>query len=132
MSFDPRVQGALARYQMQVNFVAPTALNADTVFTDNDTALTFYQPLQNNKLLDVKHTIDPVAGLLYTLFVRRQDLSRKRIGATGDFLTAFNGMVRPNMPRGLKAGWFQFVEQQGLGALTAQNYLVTFENPLAV
>lgn len=122
----------LTKYQMQINFAAPTALNTDTVFTDADTGATFYQPLGDNIVLDVKHTADPAAGLLYTLFTRRQDLSKKRIGATGDFLTTFNGAVRPNMPRGLKAGWFQFVEQQNLGALTAQNYLVTFAMPLTV
>lgn len=133
-AIDPRTIVSAPRYLMQINFVAPTALNTDTVFTDadNGAGITFYQPLRDNKLLDIKHTIDPIAGLLYTLFVKRQDQSRKRVGTTGDFLTTFNGAVRPSFPRPLKAGWFQFIEQQNLGALTAQNYLVTFESPLAV
>lgn len=117
---------------MQINFAAPAALNTDVNFTDADTGATFYQLRAQNAITDVKHTLDPAAGLLYTLFVGRQDLSRKRVGATGDFLTTFNGAQRPNMPRGIAAGWFRFIEQQGAGALTAQNYLVTFAAPLAV
>lgn len=123
---------SIVKYQMQINFAAAGALNTDVNFTDADTGATFYQLRAGNVITDVKHTADPAAGLLYTLFVGRQDLSRKRVGATGDFLTTFNGAQRPNMPRGIGAGWFRFIEQQNLGALTAQNYLVTFQQPLAV
>lgn len=117
---------------MQINFAAPATLNTDVTFTDADTGAAFYQLRGGNIITDVKHTADPAAGLLYTLFVGRQDLSRKRVGATGDFLTTFNGAQRPNMPRGIAAGWFRFIEQQNAGALTAQNYLVTFQQPLAL
>lgn len=123
---------SIVKYQMQINFAAAGALNTDVNFTDADTGATFYQLRAGNIITDVKHTLDPAAGLLYTLFVGRQDLSRKRVGTTGDFLTTFNGAQRPNMPRGIAGGWFRFLEQQNAGALTAQNYLVTFQQPLAV
>lgn len=120
------------RYQQEVNFAAPTALNTDTVGTDADTGVNQFIPRTPNRLLDIKHTIDPAGGLLYTLYIRRQNLSRSRIGVTGDFLTTFNGAVRPNMPKGVNAGFFQWVEQQNAGALAAQNYLVIWEQPLSV
>jgi hypothetical protein len=120
------------RYQQQINFGVPTALNTDTVFADADTAINFLNPRANNMILDIKHTADPAAGLLYTLFVRRQQLSRTRIGTTQDFLVGFNGRIRPNMPKAIMGGFFQWVEQQNLGALTAQNYLVLYAQPLAV
>lgn len=131
MAYNPNAV-YVPKYQMQVNFVAPTALNTDTVFTDADTAATFYQPLLPNTIIDFKDLTDPAATINYVVFVRRQDNSRKRVGATGDFLTGFNGVIRPNMPRPLAPGWFQFLEQQTAGALTAQNYLVVFATPLAV
>lgn len=120
------------RYQQQINAAAAAALNTDVVMTDADSGVNFFQPRGNNIILDVKHTLDPAGGLLYTLFVRRLQLSRTRIGATGDFLVAFNGRTRPNMPKGLLAGFFQWVEQQNAGALTAQNYLVSYAQPLSV
>lgn len=120
------------RAQQQVNFAAPSALNTDTVGTDADTAVNQFSPLADNLIIDTVHTADPAAGLLYTLFVRRADLSRTRIGVTGNFLTTFNGRVRPNMPKGLRKGFFQWVEQQSAGALTAQNYIITYARPLAV
>lgn len=126
------MQDSPVRYQQQINFAAPSALATDTVGTDADTAINNFIPRNSNLILDVKHTIDPVAGLLYTLFVRRQQLSRTRIGTTGDFLTTFNGRTRPNMPKALMGGFFQWVEQQNAGALTAQNYIITYAQPLAV
>lgn len=123
---------SIVKYQMQINFAAPGALNTDVNFTDADTGATFYQLRAGNVISDVAHTLDPAAGLTYTLFVGRQDLSRKRVGTTANFLVAFNGQQRPNMPRGIAGGWFRFIEQQAAGALTAQNYLVTFQQPLAV
>jgi hypothetical protein len=113
-----------ARYQQQINFAAPGALNTDVVGTDADTAQNQFIPRTANILLDVKHTADPGAGLLYTLFVRRQNLSRSRIGTTGDFLTTFNGVQRPNMPKGVNPGFFQWVEQQ--------NYLAVWAQPLTL
>lgn len=121
-----------ARYQQQINFAAPTALNTDVVGTDADSGVNQFIPRRPNVLLDIKHTLDPAGGLLYTLYIRRQNLSRTRIGVTGDFLTTFNGVMRPNMPKGVNAGFFQWVEQQNAGALTAQNYLAIWQEPLSV
>lgn len=120
------------RYQQQINFAAPTALNTDTVGTDADTGVNQFIPRGPNTLLDLKHTADPAGGLLYTLYIRRQNLSRTRIGTTGDFLTSFNGAIRPNMPKGVNPGFFQWVEQQNAGALTAQNYLAIWAQPLSL
>lgn len=127
-----QVERSQVRTEQQVNFAAPGALNTDVVGSDADTAETSFSPRAANVLVDLKHTADPAAGLLYTLFVRRQNLSRNRIGTTGDFLIAFNGRVRPNMPKRLNPGFFQWIHQQNAGALTAQNYIVVYAAPLSV
>lgn len=118
--------------QLQINFAAPGALNTDVVGADADTGVNQFTPLQRNFISDVQHTLDPGAGLTYTLFVRRLNFRRAAIGRTPNFLTTFNGELRPGFPKQLNAGFFQFVEQQNSGALTAQNYLITTATPLIV
>lgn len=127
-----RVEQSQVRTQQQINFAAAGALNLDVVGTDADTGEPSFSPRAANVISDLKHTTDPAAGLLYTLFVRRQNLSRNRIGTTGDFLVAFNGRIRPNMPKRLNPGFFQWVQQQNAGALTLQNYIITYAAPLSV
>lgn len=120
------------RYQQQINFAAPAALSTDVVGTDADVGVNQFFPKQALMLLDVKHTTDPAAGLTYTLFIRRLQLSRTRIGITQDFLVGFNGRIRPNMPKGINPNFFQWVEQQNSGALTGQNYLMTYDRPIVM
>ena len=127
-----RLEQTQVRSEIQINFAAPAALNTDVVGVDQDTGVNFFQPRGPNTLLDVKHTADPAAGLLFTVFIRRQQLSRARIGTTGDFLVAFNGRIRPNMPKAIRAGFYQWVEQQNAGALTLQNYIITLAAPLSI
>jgi hypothetical protein len=122
----------MVKTMQQVNFVAAGALNTDVVGTDADTTQNQFSPLKGNIIMDIQHDVDPAAGLRYTLFVRRQDLSRKRIGVSANFLTTFNGIQRPNMPISIRSGFFQWVHQQNAGALTAQNYLVTYAEPLSL
>lgn len=118
--------------QLQINFAAPGALNLDVVGVDADTGINQFTPLQRNYLSDVQHSLDPAAGLTYTLFVRRLNFRRSAVGRTANFLTGFTGELRPGFPKLLNPGFFQFVEQQNAGALTAQNYLVTTAQPLVV
>jgi len=118
----------------QINFAAPPALNTDVVGTDAITAINQFQPKSPNIIRDIRHTVDPVAGLNYTLLSRRLDQRRKTIGFTPDFITT---NVRKPSAIGeagllLNAGFFQWVEQQLAGALTAQNYLITMDLPLNV
>lgn len=116
--------------QLQINFAAPGALNTDVVGVDADTGINQFTPLARNYITDVQHTIDPVAGLTYTLFVRRLNFRRAAVGRTANFLTTFTGELRPGFPKLLNPGFFQFAEQQNSGALTAQNYLITTMVPL--
>ena len=116
--------------QLQINFAAPALLNQDTVGADVDTGVTNFTPLQNNLITDVQHDINPVAGLLYTLFLRRLNFVRGALGRTANFSTLFDGIIRPGFPRTLRAGFFNFVETQQAGALTAQNYIITTVQPL--
>lgn len=118
--------------QLQINFAAPGALNTDVVGTDADTGIDQFTPLQRNFISDVQHVLDPGAGLTYTLFVSRLNFRRAAIGRTANFLTTFNGELRPGFPKQLNPGFMQFREQQNAGALTAQNYIVTTARPLVV
>jgi len=118
----------------QVDFGIPTALNVDTVGTDALTGVNSFTPRTNTVIRDIRMLVDSVAGLNFTLLTRRLDQGRKTVGFTGDFITT---NVRKPSAIGdagllLNAGFFQWVEQQLAGALTAQSYIVTYETPLNV
>ena len=132
MSLSQNVANSAVKTQVQINFAAPAALNADVVGADSDIGITQFNLLNPNVVTDIQHTIDPAAGLTFTLFSRRFNFVRKALGRTPNFLTTFDGESRSGMPIGLKAGFVQFVEQQNSGALTAQNYIITTINPLSI
>lgn len=120
-----------SRTQIQIDFVAAGALDTEVVGTDTDTGENSFTPRAGNRIIDIVHTVDPAAGLLYTLKTRRQE-RRRVLGRTQAFLTTFTGDKRIGFPIALAAGFFQFVNLQTLGALTAQNYVVTLQNPLSL
>jgi len=125
---------SLIKSVLQINFGVPAALATDTVGTDAITGVTEFTPKTNNVIKDIRHAVDPAAGLNYTLLTRRLDEKRKTVGFTPDFITT---NVRKPSAIGddglvLNAGFLQFVEQQLAGALTAQNYLITLLQPLNV
>jgi len=125
---------SLIKTPFQVNFAAAAALNTDVVGTDAIVALTEFSPKSKNIIADIRHTIDPAAGLTYTLITRRLDQKRRTLGFTPDFITT---NVRKPSAIGddgllLNEGLFQWVQQQLTGALTAQNYLITLAVPLNV
>lgn len=127
-------QGSMIKAVAQINFAAPAALNADTIGTDVLTTVNQFTPKTPNTIRDIRHAVDPVAGLNFTLLTRRLDQRRKTVGFTPDFITT---NVRKPSAIGddglfLNPGFFQWVEQQLAGALTAQNYLVTLDLPLNV
>ncbi len=132
MSIQDQIANSLVKTQVQVNFSAPATLNSDVLGAEDTIGLTNYNLLVPNVITDIQNEVDPVAGLSFTLYTRRLNDIRKKIGNTANFLTTFNASRRPNMPIGLGAGLFQFVEQQNVGALTAQNYLITTVQPLVV
>jgi len=125
---------SLIKSVLQINFAIPAALATDTVGTDAITGVTEFTPKTKNVIKDMRHTVDPVAGLNFTFLTRRLDEKRKTVGFTPDFITT---NVRKPSAIGddgliLNEGFLQFVEQQLAGALTAQNYLVTLLQPLNV
>lgn len=132
MSVEQQISNSLVKTQIQMNFGAPGALNTDVLGAESTIGLTQFEIKQPNIITDIQNQTDPGAGLNYSLFTRRLNNIRKELGQTANFLTTFNGSKRPNMPIGLGTGLVQFVEQQTAGALTAQNYLITTVQPLAV
>jgi len=125
------LESSLSKTQLQFNFAAPGALNTDVVGTDDDTGTNQFSPRNVNAITDITNVLDPAAGLTFALFVRRLAGARARLGAASNFLTTLVG-TKAGFPKGLAPGFFQLVEQQTLGALTAQQYSVTFAQPLAV
>lgn len=107
------------------------ALGAETLMSDLDTGETSFTPRQANRIIDVVHDIDPAAGLIRQLKTRRGE-RRRIIGITPNFLTTFTGAQRIGLPIGLGAGFFQYIEVPRAGALTDQNYIITYQNPLAL
>lgn len=123
-----------ARTSIQLDqAAAPAALNTEVVCRDVDTGETSFTPRSNNRIIDIKNTVDPAGGELFTLKTRRQE-RRRVVGRTNDFLTTFTGSMRPTFPIALAAGFFQFVNiQTATGAgLAVQSYDVTLQNPLSL
>ena len=117
------------RTQVQITFAAAAALATEVVGTDLDTGENSFTPRSANRIIDVVHDVDPAAGLTYVLKTRRQE-RRRVLGRTPVFLTTFTGDKRIGMPIALAGGFFQYVNVQQAGALTSQDYIVTYQNPL--
>jgi len=129
-----QAQGLVLKQPQQSDFGIPTALNTDTVGVDALTGVNSFTPKTQDLIKDIRMLVNAVAGLNFTLLTRRLDQNRKIVGFTGDFITT---NVRKPSAIGedgllLNAGFFQWVEQQLAGALTAQSYIITYAVPLNV
>lgn len=113
----------------QIDFAAPAALDQDTTFTDQQTGLGFWTNARDNWIQDIVNLADPAAGLRYYTSTQRNGKEKKRWYAS-QLLTTFNGVSRPGFPVFFGKGEVVWVEQQLLGALTAQSYLVTLQHDL--
>jgi len=108
----------------QINQAAAGALNTDVTLTDPQLGgLTFQTLGTPNRLLDITNAADPAAGLLYLLKLVRNGREVRRWVAQ-QLITTIDRHV--GFPVDLRAGEIQWVGQQTLGALTAQNYLATY------
>jgi len=129
-----QVTNSVIKEPQQINFVAPAALNQDTVGTDALTGINSFTPITNDLIKDIRMLVNAAAGLNFTLLTRRLSQNRKIVGFTGDFITT--NVRRPSAlgENGLllNKGFFQWVEQQLAGALTAQSYIITYDVPLNV
>lgn len=113
----------------QIDFAAPGGLNQDVTFTDQQTTLGFWTNSRDNWIQDITNLADPAAGVRYFTSTQRNGKEKKRWYST-NLLTTFNGVKRPGFPVVLTKGQIIWVEQQLLGALTAQSYLVTLQHDL--
>lgn len=104
---------------------AAAALNTQVFLTDSQTTKNFYTLTKNNKILNIQNETDPAAGLLYIIQTMRDGRETRR-WFTNQLLTTFTGAVRPGFPVDVGMGELQIGGQQTLGALTAQNYLMTW------
>jgi len=116
------------RTQVQMDF-GTGVIQTETVGADADTGENSFTPKSGNRILDVVHDVNPAAGQLFTLKTRRQE-RRRVIGRTAAFSTAFTGDKRIGFPVALAAGFFQYVTIQTAGTAVAQNYIITYQNPL--
>lgn len=119
----------MATFVQEIDFVAPTALSTDTVGTDPVSNQTSFTPTENNAITDIRHIVEPAATIIYQLAVRRIDSSRRVIGSTPDFVNT-KPVPGPQFPYPLGKGFFQWIEWQLAGALTAQKYTIKYANPL--
>ena len=113
----------------QVDFTAPGALNQDRIFTDNITGDAFWTNSRDNWIFNLTNAIDPIAGLQYFYKTHRNGKEKKR-WYSNMLLTTFTGDVRSGFPVFFGKGQMQWVLNQTLGALTAQNLLVTLQHDL--
>lgn len=120
----------MANFIQEIDFAAPSALLTDTVGTDPVNSQTSFTLAQPNAITEVRHILEPASTIIYGLYVRRLDQSKRLIGTTNDFLNT-NQRGQSQMPFPIAKGFFQWVEQQIVGALTAQKYTIKYATPLA-
>jgi len=125
---------SLVKEPVQIDFPIPAALNVDTIGSNPLNTLAAFTPFSANIIKDVRYLVDAIAGINYVVQTRRGSDTKKTVGFGGEF--ARNNNLPPSALRGrgmlLNPGQFQWIEQQLLGALTAQSYVVTYETPLNV
>lgn len=124
--------GATATMRFTAGVIA-TALLTDALRTETATGLTSWTPRSNNLILDIRYEVDPGATTPMALFTRRSTDQRKLLGTSPALLPTFTGNQRAGFPIGLRAGFFQIVEQQLAGALAvSQGFSITLATPLDV
>jgi len=128
MSLEAKVQRGISVVK-QINGAAPGALALNVTLTDQATGDRFWTNSRDNFIMDITNAIDPIAGLQYFLTTQRNGKERKR-WFSSMLLTTFNGAVRPGFPVFFGKGQVSWVMQQTLGALTAQNFLITLQHEL--
>jgi len=118
---------------MRFTGVTHTALLSDSVLTETITGLTSFTPRSSNAILDVRYEVDPGSATPMAVFTRRGADIRKILGTSPNLLPSFTGNIRAGFPIGLKAGFFQVVEQQIAGTPGASDPLsLTLARPLDV
>jgi len=133
MSLQGNSTGATARLRYTAATHVGGALLTDVVVTETLTGLASFTPRSNNMILDVRYEVDPGAATPMALFTRRSADVRKLLGTSPDLLPTFTGNQRAGFPIGLKAGFFQIVEQQMSGTLAASDpFAITLARPLDV
>jgi len=110
---------------------APSALLIDQVSTETATGLTDWTPRTPNLILDITYETIPTQSK--ALFTRRSTDQRKLVTVSANANPSFTGNQRTGYPIGLKAGFFQIVEQQLSGALVVSfPFILTLQKPLDV
>jgi len=118
---------------MRFTGVTHTALLSDSVLTETITGLTSFTPRSSNAIIDVRYEVDPGSATPMAVFTRRGADIRKILGTSPNLLPTFTGNIRAGFPIGLKAGFFQVVEQQIAGTPGASDPLsLTLARPLDV
>jgi len=118
---------------MRFTGVTHTALLSDSVLTETITGLTSFTPRSANAIIDVRYEVDPGSATPMAVFTRRGADIRKILGTSPNLLPTFTGNIRAGFPIGLKAGFFQVVEQQIAGTPGASDPLsLTLARPLDV
>jgi len=133
MSVNPGSQdNSLVKEPIQIDFGIPTALNTDVIGTNPLNTLASFTPFSRNVIKDLRYLVDAVATINYVVQTRRGQDIKKTIGFGGEFNR--NNNLPPSALRGpgmlLNTGQFQWIEQQLVGVLTAQSYVVTMQAPL--
>jgi len=109
------------------------ALLTDAIRTETATGLTDWTPRSPNLILDITYEVAVAGATPMALFTRRSTDQRKLLVASANATPAFTGNQRAGYPIGLKAGFFQIVEQQLAGAVAvSQAFVITLQKPLDV
>ena len=108
---------------------APAALNVFAFVPDDITALTFYQLVSNNALLDMVNDPTNAAGIRHEIVMFKNGLDTGRHWFTDSLDPASAGRVAVGPVDIIGPSQLQFSVGQRAGALTAYSFLVKLARP---
>lgn len=105
----------------------PTALNVDALATDDETSQGVQQMNQPNAILDFFSAPQPASGVNYEVRLVKNNIQTGRTfySVASDPASAGRSAVGPI---DLSAGQYGYQVRQVLGALTAYNFVVKYNN----
>lgn len=107
----------------------PGALNVFLFSTDDVTALTFYQAISNNAILDMVSDPQNAAGIDHEIAMFKNGLDTGRHFFSGSLNPASAGRVAVGPVDIIGPAQIQMSVAQRLGALTAYSFLVKLARP---
>jgi len=123
---------APTRANLQINYADPAGVGNIVIGTERRTAISQFDLLRPNILVDARATTAPAGADDHLLSIRRLSGLVTDIANWTDILPANNRTVKGVMPKGVNVGTFQWIMEEIVVAAAGVNVVWTFAQPIAM